>query len=363
VLLSAQLACGFATAIDGRVDKIVENLGIVKPTFMGAAPRIFEKAHGRIVTMQAAEGGAKEKIFKQAFKVGLEVDRLTREGKSVPLALKVQHRLFDKLVFSKVRERFGGRVRFFISGAAALNRDIAEWFHAAGIVILEGYGLTETSAGSFVNHPDDYRFGTVGNVFPGSEVKIDPDTGEILIKGPGIMDGYHNLPEETAKTLTEDGWLRSGDKGELDPDGFLRITGRIKELFKTSGGKYIAPPAIESKFKALCPYASQFIVFGNERNFCVALVTLDPDALTDWAKENGVSGEYADIVASDACKSMVAGYVDQLNAQLNRWETIKKWELLDHDLSVESGELTPSMKVKRNVVEDNYADLIDAFYS
>jgi long-chain acyl-CoA synthetase len=363
VLMSTQMACGFAAAIDGRVDKFVDNLGVVKPTFMGAAPRIFEKAHGRIVTMQAAEGGAKEKIFKQAFKVGLEVDRLTREGKSVPLALKVQHRLFDKLVFSKVRERFGGRVRFFISGAAALNRDIAEWFHAAGIVILEGYGLTETSAGSFVNHPDDYRFGTVGNVFPGSEVKIDPDTGEILIKGPGIMDGYHNLPEETAKTLTEDGWLRSGDKGELDPDGFLRITGRIKELFKTSGGKYIAPPAIESKFKALCPYASQFIVFGNERNFCVALVTLDPDALTDWAKENGVSGEYADIVASDACKSMVAGYVDQLNAQLNRWETIKKWELLDHDLSVESGELTPSMKVKRNVVEDNYADLIDAFYS
>ncbi len=363
VLMSTQMACGFAAAIDGRVDKIVDNLGVVKPTFMGAAPRIFEKAHGRIVTMQAAEGGAKEKIFKQAFKVGLEVDRRTREGQSVPLQLKVQHGLFDKLVFSKVRDRFGGRVRFFISGAAALNRDIAEWFHAAGIVILEGYGLTETSAGSFVNHPDDYKFGTVGNVFPGSEVKIDPDTGEILIKGPGIMDGYHNLPEETAKTLTEDGWLRTGDKGEVDSDGFLRITGRIKELFKTSGGKYIAPPAIESKFKAICPYASQFVVFGNERNFCVALVTLDPDALTDWAKENGVSGEYADIVASDACQSMVAGYLDQLNAQLNRWETIKKWKLLDHDLSVESGELTPSMKVKRNVVEDNYAELIDSFYA
>ena len=363
VLMSTQMACGFAAAIDGRVDKIVDNLGVVKPTFMGAAPRIFVKAHARIVTMQAAEGGAKEKIFKQAFKVGLQVDRLNRQGKSVPLGLKVQHGLFDKLVFSKVRDRFGGRVRFFISGAAALNRDIAEWFHAAGIVILEGYGLTETSAGSFVNHPDDYKFGTVGNVFPGSEVKIDPDTGEILVKGPGVMDGYHNLPEETGKTLTDDGWLRTGDKGEVDDDGFLRITGRIKELFKTSGGKYIAPPAIESKFKAICPYASQFVVFGNERNFCVALVTLDPDAITDWAKENGVSGDYSEIVASDACKSMVGGYVDQLNAQLNRWETIKKWELLDHDLSVESGELTPSMKVKRNVVEDNYAELIDSFYA
>ena len=295
VLLSTQMACGFATAIDGRVDKIVDNLGVVKPTFMGAAPRIFEKAHGRIVTMTAAEGGAKEKIFTQAFKVGLEVDRLKREGKSVPLPLKVQHGLFDKLVFSKVRDRFGGRVRFFISGAAALNRDIAEWFHAAGILILEGYGLTETSAGSFVNHPDDYRFGTVGPAVPGTEVKLG-DGDEILIKGPGVMDGYHNLPEETAKTLTDDGWLRTGDKGSVDADGYLTITGRIKELFKTSGGKYVAPPAIESKFKAICPYASQFMVFGNERNFCVALVTLDPDAIAGWAAENGVTGDYAAIV-------------------------------------------------------------------
>jgi long-chain acyl-CoA synthetase len=184
-----------------------------------------------------------------------------------------------------------------------------------------------------------------------------------MIKGPGVMDGYHNLPEETAKTLTEDGWLKTGDKGALDADGYLRITGRIKELFKTSGGKYIAPPAIEAKFKAICPYASQFMVFGNERNFVVALVTLDPDALPGWAAENGVSGDYTEIVRSDACKAMVQGYVDELNKNLNRWETIKKWELLDHDLTVESGELTPSMKVKRNVVEDNYKDLISGFYS
>lgn len=363
VLLSTQLACGFPTAVDGRVDKIVDNLGVVKPTFMGAAPRIFEKAHGRIVTMQQAEGGLKEKLFNQAFEVGLKVDRLKREGKSVPLLLGVQHALFDRLVFSKIRDRFGGRVRFFISGAAALNRDIAEWFHAAGILILEGYGLTETSAGSFVNHPDGYKFGTVGPTVPGTEVKLG-EGDEILIKGPGIMDGYHNLPEETAKTLTEDGWLRTGDKGSLDDEGYLTITGRIKELFKTSGGKYIAPPAIESKFKAICPYASQFVVFGNERNFCVALVTLDPDAMAGWAEENGMAGaSYSEIVGSDAVQTMVGGYVEELNSRLNRWETIKKWELLDHDLSVESGELTPSMKVKRNVVEDNYKEKIDAFYA
>jgi long-chain acyl-CoA synthetase len=363
VLLSAQLACGFATAIDGRVDKIVDNLGVVKPTFMGAAPRIFEKAHGRIVTMQQAEGGLKEKIFNQAFKVGLEVNRRKRAGESVPLPLSLQHGLFDKLVFSKIRDRFGGRVRFFISGAAALNQEIAEWFNAAGILILEGYGMTENAAGATVNHPGDYKMGTVGPAIPGSEIKLG-EGDEVMIKGPHVMDGYHNLPDETAKTLTEDGWLRTGDKGSIDADGFLTITGRIKDLFKTSGGKYIAPSAIESKFKALCPYASQFVVFGDEKNFVVALITLDEDAMKGWAAENGMEGKsYSEIVGSDQVQTMVGGYVDELNEKLNRWETIKKWELLDHDLSVESGELTPSMKVKRNIVEANNKARIDAFYT
>ena len=363
VLLSTQLACGFATAIDGRVDKIVDNLGVVKPTFMGAAPRIFEKAHGRIITMQQAEGGLKEKIFNQAFKVGLEVNRRKRAGQSVPLPLSLQHGLFDKLVFSKVRDRFGGRVRFFISGAAALNQEIAEWFNAAGILILEGYGMTENAAGATVNHPDDYKMGTVGQAFPGSEIKLG-EGDEVMIKGPHVMDGYHNLPEETAKTLTSDGWLHTGDKGSIDADGYLTITGRIKDLFKTSGGKYIAPSSIESKFKALCPYASQFVVFGDEKNYVVALITLDEDAMTAWGAENDMAGKsYSEIVGSDQVKTMVTGYVDQLNEKLNRWETIKKWELLDHDLSIESGELTPSMKVKRNVVEANNKARIDAFYT
>lgn len=362
VLLSTQLACGFATAIDGRVDKIVDNLGVVKPTFMGAAPRIFEKAHARIVTMTASEGGAKEKIFKQAFAVGTKVDELKLAGQSVPLPLKVQHALFDKLVFSKVRARFGGRVRFFISGSAALNAEIAQWFHAAGILILEGYGMTENAAGATVNHPDAYKMGTVGQAMPGSEVKIG-EGDEVLLRGPHIMAGYHNNPDETAKALDADGWLHTGDKGSLDADGFLTITGRIKDLFKTSGGKYVAPPAIEAKFKALCPYASQFMVFGNERNFVVALITLDPDAMAGWAEENGKAGaSYAEIVRSEEVRTLVEGYVEQLNKRLNRWETIKKWEILDDDLTIESGELTPSMKVKRNVVEANNKDLIDSFY-
>ncbi|MDO9458091.1 long-chain fatty acid--CoA ligase [Nocardioides sp.] len=362
VLLSTQLACGFATAIDGRVDKIVDNLGIVKPTFMGAAPRIFEKAHARIVTMTASEGGLKEKIFKQAFAVGTKVDELTKDGKSVPLPLKVQHALFDRLVFSKVRDRFGGRVRFFISGSAALNPEIAQWFHAAGILILEGYGMTENAAGATVNHPDAYKMGTVGQAMPGSEVKIG-EGDEVLLRGPHIMAGYHNNPDETAKALDGDGWLHTGDKGSLDSEGFLTITGRIKDLFKTSGGKYIAPSAIEAKFKATCPYASQFMVFGNDRNFVVALVTLDPDAMAGWADENGMSGKsYDEVVSSEPVKAMVADYVEQLNAKLNRWETIKKWEILGSDLTIESGELTPSLKVKRNVVEKNNKELINSFY-
>jgi long-chain acyl-CoA synthetase len=363
VLLSAQMACGFPTAVDGRIDKIVDNLGVVKPTFMGAAPRIFEKAHGRIVTMQQAEGGAKEKIFNRAFEVGIEVERRKREGKPVPFLLGLQHRLFDKLVFSKVRERFGGRVRFFISGSAALNSDIAEWFNAAGILILEGYGMTENAAGATVNRPHANKFGTVGPALPGAEVRIG-EGDEVQLKGPHIMAGYHNLPEVTDETFTEDGWLRTGDKGSLDADGFLTITGRIKELFKTSGGKYIAPPAIEAKFKAICPYVSQFMVFGNDRNFVVALVTLDPDAMAAWAAENGMSGaDYTEIVRSEKVRTMVGEYVDELNNRLNRWETVKKWEILDHDLAIETGELTPSLKVKRAVVEERNADLIDSFYS
>src|SRR3954447_12121342 len=363
VLLSTQLACGFATAVDGRVDKIIDNLAVVRPTFMGAAPRIFEKAYSRIVTMQASEGGLKERLFKRAFEVGLEVDRRRREGRPVPFLLARQHDVFDRLVFAKVRQRFGGRVRFFISGAAALNREIAEWFHAAGILILEGYGLTETSAGTAVNHPDDYRFGSVGLVLPGTEVAIAED-GEILFNGPGVMEGYHNKPDETAEVLSDDGWPHTGDIGDIDHQGFLRITDRKKDLFKPSGGKYVAPSVIESQFKAICPYASQFVVFGNERKFCVALISLDPDAIGGWAQEHGMAGRsYADVVASPEVHEMVGRYVDTLNQRLNRWETIKKWILLDHDLTVESGELTPSLKVRRRVVEDRYRDEIDRLHA
>jgi long-chain acyl-CoA synthetase len=363
VLLSTQLAIGFPTAIDGRVPRIVDNLAVVRPTFMGAAPRIFEKAYGRIVGMTEAEGGVKLKIFQWAEKVGLAHSRAVRSGKPVSPVLKAQFAVADKLVFSKIRARFGGRVRFFISGAAALSPDIAEWFHAAGVLILEGYGLTENCAGAFVNAPDNFKLGSVGTAFPGSQAKIAGD-GEILIKGPHVMRGYHNLETESASTLTADGWLHTGDEGRIDEDGFLFITGRKKELFKTSGGKYVAPPHIEGMFKGISALTSQILVHGNDRNFCSALITLDPDAVTEWAAHHGMQDKtYAEVVSSPEMHEVIQAQIDELNSKVNRWETIKRFAILDHDLSVESGEITPSMKVKRNVVEANNKDVLDGFYS
>ena len=363
VLISAQIACGFASAVDGRVDKIVENTAVIKPTFMAAAPRIFEKAHSRVVMDQQERGGWKEKLFQRAFAVGKEVGRRRRDHKSVPLPMTLQHRLFDRIVFSKVRQVFGGRIRFFVSGSAPLNREIAEWFHAAGLLILEGYGLTETAGAGFINRLENYKLGTVGLPFEGTDVRIS-DEGEVQTTSALVMAGYHNLPDATKAAFTDDGWLRSGDKGEVDADGFLRITGRIKEMFKTSGGKYIVPPAIEAKFIALCPFASQFLVFGEARNFCVALIALDPDAISGWAAERGLSGKsYAELVKLPEVQALVDEYVKKLNSELNRWETIKKWALLDHELSVERGELTPSLKVKRSVVEERNKEVLDSFYS
>ncbi len=363
VLLTAQLAEGFACAIDGRVPKIVENLAIVKPTFMGAAPRIFEKAYGRIIGMVEEEGGAKLKIFRWAEGVGREYSRTVRDGKPVSPVLKIKYAVADRLVFAKVRERFGGRIKFFISGAAALSQDIAEWFHAAGILILEGYGLTETSAGAYVNRPDAFKLGTVGIPLPGTEVKIAED-GEVMLKGPNIMHGYHNLESETAAALPGGGWLATGDIGEIDDDGFLRITDRKKDLFKTSGGKYVAPSYVEGVFKGVCSLASQMVVDGNDRNFCTALITLDTDAVAAWAESHGMSGKsYSEVVSSPEMHDVISKDVDELNAKLNRWETIKKFAILDHDLSVESGEQTPSLKLKRKVVEENYRDILDGIYS
>jgi long-chain acyl-CoA synthetase len=361
VLLSAQLAAGFATAVDGRVEKIIDNLAVVRPTFMGAAPRVFEKGYARIVTMMQSESRIRQGIFARAFAVGRKVQRLRTDDRPVPRMLAIQHRVLDRLVFAKIRERFGGRIRFFVSGAAALNRDIADWFAAAGIVILEGYGLTETSAGTCLNPPGHVKLGTVGVPFAGSEFKV-ADDGELLVRGPGVMEGYHHDEAATAEAL-EDGWLHTGDIGEIDDEGFVRVTDRKKDLFKTSGGKYVAPQPIEAQFKAVCPYVSQVLVHGNDRNFVTALITLDVDTMAEWAAQNGLAGRsYAEIVTSNAARSMVQECVDEVNRRLNRWETVKKFVVLERDLSVDEGEMTPSMKIKRRVVEERYRGRLDGLY-
>lgn len=363
LLLTLPLQIGFCTAIDGRIDKIVDNLAVVKPTFMGAAPRIFEKAYNRVQMMMESDGGVKLKLFRWAEGVGREVSDLRAEGKEPSGMLARKHALADKLVLSKVRGRFGGRVRLFISGSAALNQDVGRWFDSMGMLVGEGYGLTESCAATTVNRTSAYRYGTVGWPLPGTEVRI-ADDGEVLLRGEGIMDGYHNNPEATAEVIDGEGWFHTGDIGELDDRGFLKITDRKKDLFKTSGGKYVAPSMIESQFKGMCPFVSQFIVHGADRNFVSALVTLDPDAIEGWAADNGLGGKsYAEIVTSPQAHEMVQGYVDELNAGLNRWETVKKFTILDHDLTVDSGELTPSLKLKRKVVSERYKDALDAHYA
>ncbi|WP_053750782.1 AMP-dependent synthetase/ligase [Streptomyces sp. MMG1533] len=369
VLTSGQIEVGHVTAVDGRVDKIIENLPVVQPTYMAAVPRIFEKVYNGVAAKARAGGGAKYKIFQWAAGVAREYAKVAQDNyrrtgtASVPFGLGAKHKVADALVFAKIREAFGGNLRACVSGSAALSPEIGYFFSGAGIHILEGYGLTESSAASFVNPGEAYRTGTVGKPFPGTEVRI-ADDGEILLRGPGIMEGYHGLPEKTAEVLEPDGWFHTGDIGELSPDGYLRITDRKKDLIKTSGGKYIAPAEVEGQFKAVCPYVSNILVHGADRNFCTALIALDEVAILDWAKENGLEGKsYAEVVAAPAAVSMVEGYVKELNEGLQRWQTIKKFRLLPRDLDVEHGEITPSLKLKRPVVEREYKHLIDEMYA
>jgi long-chain acyl-CoA synthetase len=360
VLISIILKVGCVYAVDGRVETIQANLAEVKPTIVPAVPRIFEKIHGGLLTRVEREGGIKAKLFGWAMGVAADAGDARRSGKDVGGLLGMKHAIADRLVLSKVRDGMGGRVRFFVSAAAPLSTDISRWFDNAGLLLMEAYGLTETSAGCCCNTPDDNIFGTVGPPLPGTQLKIAED-GEVLVKGPCVMEGYHNLPEQTAEVFTE-GWFHTGDIGEM-VDGHLKITDRKKDLIKTSGGKYVAPQSIEIKFKAVCPYVSNIVVHGDGRNYVAALVALDPESIMTWGEEHGVTGTYEQVVTSPQAREMVQGYIDQVNAQLPRWETVKKFEILTEDLTIEAGDLTPSFKVKRKVVEGKYAGLLDSLYA
>jgi long-chain acyl-CoA synthetase len=363
MLEAVQLQIGFPTAVDGRMDKIVENLAVIRPTFMAGPPRIFEKVHAKVVQTIQEEGGIKYRLFTWAFGVGNQISHARLDGRQPSRVVRAQYALADRLVLSKIRARLGGQIRFLVSGSAALSNDVAAWFYAAGLPVLEGYALTETSAAACLVRPEDPTFGDVGPPLVGTEIKI-ADDGEIFVRGPGVMRGYHNQPEATAEVLGDDGWFATGDLGEIDESGRVRITDRKKDLMKTSGGKYIAPQNIEATFKAVCPLASQMVTHADGRNYATALITLDPDALAQWGQAQGLTAvDYLSLAADPAVHRYVQACVEELNGRLNRWETIKDFRILDHDLSVEEDELTPSMKVKRKVVEAKYKSLLDSMYA
>jgi long-chain acyl-CoA synthetase len=362
VLLAAQYQIGLVTAVDGRVDKIVSNLPVVQPTVMCGVPRIFEKIYSGARTKGTAAGGVKAKIFTWAFDNTIKIKAKQRAGESAGPLAGIQLAVADKVVFSKIKALMGGRIRLFVSGSAALNGDVARWFDAAGMPVLEAYGLTENTATACVVRPENMVFGVVGKPFPGTEVMIAED-GEVLLRGPHIMRGYRNLPEATAEALLPDGWLATGDIGVLDDSGHLKITDRKKDLVKTSGGKYIAPGQIAAQFKVISTLASNLVVHANNRNFASALVSLDPEALEKFAAEKGLSGDFATLSQAPEVRAAIQADIDTLNAGLNRWETIKKFTILPRDLSEEDGELTASLKVKRKVVEEHFADLLDAMYA
>ena len=353
---------GIPTVVDGNTDVLVKQLGETSPTFLACVPRIFEKVYNKVVDNARAGGAVKWAIFRWALSVGRQVSALRQQRKEPTGLLALKYRIADKLVFTKLKALFGGRVRFFISGGAPLSKEIAEFFHAPDVLVLEGYGLTESSAATFVNRPESFKFGTVGPALPGTQVKIDDD-GEILLKGRGIMQGYYNRPEDTAEAFTEDGWFRTGDIGKVDGDGFLSITDRKKDIIVTAGGKNVAPQNIENLLKVRCPYVSQVVLHGDKRNFCSALITISEEAVGKWARERGLTWSgYAELAGKPEVRQLIQEAIDALNAELASYETIKKFHILDHEFSIESGELTPKMSIKRKVVETNYKAILDSFY-
>jgi long-chain acyl-CoA synthetase len=353
------IARGSLVAYAESIEKLPENLQEIKPTVMTAVPRLFEKMWGRVEAGAKEQG--KEKIVRKAVKVGRAHAKVVKaEGRKAPFLLGLQHKLYDKLVFSKVRERVGGRIRYFVSGGAHIPEDL-EWnFTAVGLPIYGGYGLTETSPVIAVNRPGAWRPGSVGKPIPGVEVRIEPD-GEILARGPNVMQGYYHKPQATKECLTDDGWLRTGDIGHLDADGYLYVTDRKKELFKTSGGKYIAPQSVENLLRE-SPLIGEAVAIGDDRNHVTALLVPDFERLGPWAKEQGLPAERDALLAHPTTLAAFQAEVDKANAKLSKFETVKQFRLLAREFTQEGGELTPTLKVKRRVVVEKYRDLIEAMY-
>jgi len=355
------LAKGVTIAYAESVEKVPANMGEVRPTLMFSTPRLYEKMYARVREKVASDPPSRQKVFEWALGVGRKTFKHRVEGTSPGPLLKMQGAIADKIVFSKIRDRVGGRLRLFVSGGAPLSKEINEFFGAAGLLILEGYGLTETSPVIAVNRPDAVRPGTVGRPIPRVEVKIAPD-GEILTRGPHVMKGYYNKPEATSEAIDADGWFKTGDIGIVDADGFLAITDRKKDIIVTSGGKNIAPQPIENALKSHNLIA-EIVMIGNNRNFPSALVVPNFASLEKWAREQNVPfASREDLLAQPRVVELYDRTVQELTKDQAQYERIKKVALLSSDFSIETGELTPKLSVKRRVVEEKYKALIDRMY-
>lgn len=349
------------SAFARSIQTVGEDLALVKPEIMISVPRLYEKLYARVLAKVEEEGGLKKAIFHWALGVGREVSRRRQRGEPVDGVLAWKFSVADRLVFGKIRERLGGRLRFSISGGAPLSPEVAEFLHALGVLVLEGYGLTENGGPASVNRIEKYKFGTVGKALPGTEIRIAPD-GEILIRGPHVFQGYLNDPEATREAIDSDGWFHSGDIGVMDADGFVKITDRKKDIIVTSGGKNIAPQNIENLLKT-DPLVSQAFVYGDRRKYLTALITLSPEEIVRWARENGLSETDPALLAKHPrVEQLMRARIDALNRRLASFEQIKKFVLLGSDFTQEGGELTPTLKLKRKVVLERYGTLLDALY-
>ncbi len=352
---------GMAVHYAESLEKVAENLREVRPTLFVGVPRIFEKVYAKAKLKAAEDSSFKERIFDWAIGIGKSVALKHERKEDVSTMLAIKHSIADKLVFSKFREFFGGRLRFCITGGAALSENVFLIFNGAGVAIMNGYGLTETSPVITSSNPIDVRLGTVGKVIRNVEVRIAED-GEIEARGPNIMLGYYNKPDASEEVFTEDGWFKTGDIGEFDSEGYLRITDRKKELFKTSGGKYIAPSPIEQMIKG-SRFVSQVVLIGNERKFPAALIVPSFDQLASFAKEHGLDlGKPDEVCAHERVIQFFEREVNEYTQELSNYERVKRIALLHKELTVEGGELTPTLKIKRRVVNERYATIIEQIY-
>jgi len=357
-LLSAGVVINYAESFD----KVAQNLAEVRPTIVLSVPRLYEKVYARVLENALSGSALKRRIFFWAKRAGEAWATLMLDHKPIPAGIALQHKIADRLVFAKLRARTGGRIRYFISGSAPLSPEIAKFFFSAGLPVLEGYGLTETSPVLTLNPYTRPRIGSVGVTFPDVQLKIAAD-GEILAKGPNVMQGYYNKPEATAEAIDAEGWFHTGDIGEMDADGYLKITDRKKDLIKTAGGKYIAPQPIENQVK-LNKFVANAVLLGDKRKFSIILVVPNFETVEPWATAQGMAfTSRRQLIALPAVRQKMEAEVEGTMGDLAHFERPKKIVLLEQDFTIESGELTPTLKVKRRVVEKNYAPVIDAAYA